>query len=228
MSEIEQAGRRVVPMTGLRGVIARTMSKGWEAPRVALGLDVEMTAAIAKAKQLTGELGAKISVTHLILAALARTLRSHPRLNAIVGAQGVEEFSAVNIAVAVNTADGLVAPVIRDTHEKSVGELAAALANLAERARAGGLPPSAYQKGTFTLSNLGASGIDWVTPVINPPQVAILGVGRTRDAVVVRAGTPAVAQVATLTLVFDHRAIDGYPAGLFLRDLGADLAGTGA
>jgi pyruvate dehydrogenase E2 component (dihydrolipoamide acetyltransferase) len=224
MSEAEQpADRRIVPMTGLRGMIARAMSQGWEAPRVALGLDVDIGPASAKAKELTQQLGTRISVTHLILAALARTLPQHPRLNALVTARGIEEVHAVNLAVAVNTPEGLVAPVIRDAQAKSIGSLATELADLAERARAGKLPPSAYQKGTFTLSNLGASGIDWLTPVINPPQVAILGVGRTREAVVVRAGAPAVALVATLTLVFDHRAIDGYPAGVFLRDLGADI-----
>ena len=216
--------RRIVPLTGLRGVIARTMSQGWEAPRVALGLDVDLGAAMARAKQLGVELGVKVSVTHLILASLARTLRQHPRLNAVVTPRGIEEVHAVNLAVAVNTPDGLVAPVLREAQTKSVAALVTELADLAERARAGRLPPAAYQKGTFTLSNLGASGIDWFTPVLNPPQVAILGVGRTREAIVVRGGAPAVAQMATLTLVFDHRAIDGYPAGLFLRDLGADLA----
>lgn len=225
MSDIEQpTDRRIVPMTGLRGIIARTMSQGWEAPRVALGLDVDIGAATAKAKELTQQLGTKVSVTHLILAALARTLPQHPRLNALVTPRGIEEVNAVNLAVAVNTPDGLVAPVIRDAQTKPIASLASELADLAERARAGRLPPSGYQKGTFTLSNLGASGIDWLTPVLNPPQVAILGAGRTREAVVVRNGSPAVAQVVTLTLVFDHRAIDGYPAGVFLRDLGADIA----
>jgi pyruvate/2-oxoglutarate dehydrogenase complex dihydrolipoamide acyltransferase (E2) component len=218
------ADRRIVPMTGLRGMIARTMSQGWDAPRVALGLDVDMGAPIARARELTDRLGARISVTHLILAALGRTLPKHPRLNALVTARGIEEVHGVHIAVAVNTTNGLVAPVVRDVQTKTVAALASELADLAERARTGMLPPAAYQKGTFTLSNLGASGIDWLTPVINPPQVAILGVGRTREAVVVRAGALAVAQVATVTLVFDHRAVDGYPAGLFLRDLGIEIA----
>ena len=225
MSQVEQpSDRHIVPMSGLRGVIAKAMATGWQAPRVALGLEVGMDAPIARARALTAELGAKISLTPLILAALARTLTQHPRLNALVTARGIEEVHAVNLAVAVDTPAGLVAPVIRDAQAKSVGALARELTDMAERARAGTLPPSGYQKGTFTLSNLGAAGIDWLTPVINPPQVAILGVGRTREAVIVRDGAPAVARVATLTLVFDHRAIDGFPAGLFLRDLGAEIA----
>jgi pyruvate dehydrogenase E2 component (dihydrolipoamide acetyltransferase) len=144
-------------------------------------------------------------------------------MNALMTDKGIEEVHAVNLALAVNTAMGLVTPVIRDAEQKSVAELAAEMGDLAERARNGKLPPAAYQKGTFTLSNLGAAGIDWVTPILNPPQVGILGVGRTRDAVIARDGVPVVAPMATLTLVFDHRAIDGFPAGLFLKDLGACL-----
>lgn len=215
------ADRRIVPLTGLRGMISKVMTQGWGAPRVALGLDVAMGPALARAHVLSAELGVKVSPTHLLLAALARTLQRHPRLNALVTERGIEEVHAINLAVAVHTDGGLVAPVIRDAQAKDITTLVRELADLAERARKGTLPPSAYQRGTFTLSSLATAGIDWMTPVINPPQVAILGVGRTREAVVVREGAPAVAQVATLTLVFDHRAVDGTPAALFLRDLGA-------
>jgi pyruvate dehydrogenase E2 component (dihydrolipoamide acetyltransferase) len=215
--------RTIVPVTGLRGIIARSMSQSWQAPRVALGLELEMGPLLAKAQALSAAEGVKITPTVLLLAALAQTLKAHPRLNALLTDKGIEEVQAVNLTVAVHTEKGLLTPVIRDAGQKSVVQLAAELGELASRARDGKLPPAAYQKGTFTLSNLAAAGIDWVTPIINAPQVGILGVGRTRDAVVVRDGTPAVAQVATLTLVFDHRAVDGYPASLFLRDLGACL-----
>jgi pyruvate/2-oxoglutarate dehydrogenase complex dihydrolipoamide acyltransferase (E2) component len=215
--------RRIVPLTGLRGMIARAMTQAWAVPRVALGLDVDMGPLLACAKRLTEQSGSKVTPTPLLLTALARTLKVHPRLNALLTDKGIEEVHAVNLAVAVNTDKGLVTPVIRDAEQKSVSELATELADLAQRARDGKLPPSAYQKGTFTLSSLAAAGIDWVTPILNPPQVAILGVGRTRDAVIVRDGMPVVAQMATFNLVFDHRAVDGYPASLFLRDLGACL-----
>jgi pyruvate dehydrogenase E2 component (dihydrolipoamide acetyltransferase) len=215
--------RKIVGVTGLRGIIARTMTQAWQAPRVALGLDIEMAPLLARAKAMTAQGGPKITATPLFLAALARTLKAHPRMNALMTDKGIEEVHAVNLALAVNTSMGLVTPVIRDAEQKSVAELAAEMGDLAERARNGKLPPAAYQKGTFTLSNLGAAGIDWVTPILNPPQVGILGVGRTRDAVIARDGMPVVAQMATLTLVFDHQAIDGFPAGLFLKDLGACL-----
>jgi pyruvate/2-oxoglutarate dehydrogenase complex dihydrolipoamide acyltransferase (E2) component len=215
--------RRIVGLTGLRGMIARAMTQAWTAPRVALGLDVEMGPLLARARQMTEQSGSKVTATPLLLAAIARTLRAHPRLNALLTDKGIEEIHAINLAVAVNTDKGLVTPVIRDADRKSITELAASLADLAQRARDGKLPPSAYQQGTFTLSNLSAAGIDWVTPILNPPQVGILGVGRTRDAVIARDGVPVVAQMATFNLVFDHRAIDGYPASLFLRDLSACL-----
>lgn len=216
--------RTLVSMTGLRGIISRSMTQAWQAPRVAMSLDLEMDGVLARAKALSDREGSKITSTVLFLVALARTLKLHPRLNALLVDKSIEEVHAVNLSVAVHTNKGLLTPVIRDAEQKSIGQLAAELNDLASRARAGKLPPSAFQKGTFTLSNLASGGIDWVTPILNPPQVGILGVGRTRQAVVVRDGAPAVAQVATLTLVFDHRAVDGYPASLFLRDLTACLA----
>ncbi|HMO44438.1 MAG TPA: 2-oxo acid dehydrogenase subunit E2 [Rubrivivax sp.] len=216
--------RRIVPLAGLRGIIARAMTRAWEAPRVALGLEVEVDALLARCRALSEASGVKVTPTAGVLAALARTLPTHPRLNALLTDQGIEEVHAVHIAVAVDTPAGLMTPVVRDAEKKTPAAIAAELADLAHRARTGKLPPSAYQRGTFTFSNLGAAGIDWVTPVLNPPQVAILGMGRTREAMVVRDGVPTVARVATITLVFDHRAADGMPASQFLRDLGTCIA----
>ncbi|WP_218173918.1 2-oxo acid dehydrogenase subunit E2 [Pseudomonas yamanorum] len=213
--------RRVLPLKGLRGVIARAMSRAWEAPRVAVGVEVEVDALIARAKLLTEQSGIKVTPTALILSALARTLPRHARMNALLTDQGIEEVQGVHLAVAVDTPAGLMTPIIRDAQTKNAAQIAAELTTLAARARDGKLPPSSYQRGTFTFSNLGAAGIDWVTPVLNAPQVGILGMGRARDAVVVRSGKVAVARVSTLTLVFDHRAIDGMPASLFLRELAA-------
>ncbi|MDA7088617.1 2-oxo acid dehydrogenase subunit E2 [Pseudomonas sp. SA3-5] len=224
MSEQAQApDRTLVPLTGLRGIISRSMTQAWQAPRVALGLDVPMDALLARAKAISAERGVKVTPTALMLQALALTLKEHPRLNALLTDKGIEEIHAVNLAVAVHTDKGLVTPVIRDAGTKDAVQLAEELGQMATAARTGKLAPAAYQKGTFTLSNLATAGIDWVTPILNPPQVGILGVGQTREAVVVRDGVPAVAKVATLNLVFDHRAVDGYPASLFLRDLGARL-----
>lgn len=217
------ADRKIFKMNGLRGMISKVMTTGWSAPRVALGLDIDMTNALAQAKVLTQSLGIKITPTHIVLKTIAATLANYPRLNALVTERGIEEVFAINLAVAVHSDGGLIAPVICNVQDKSMTELANELADTAEKGRQGKLPPSAFQRGTFTLSNLATAGIDWVTPVLNPPQVAIMGMGRTRDAVVAVDGVPTVRKMATFSLIFDHRAVDGTPASYFLRDFGAAL-----
>ena len=209
-----------MPFSGLRGTIARNLSLAWQAPRVAAGVDVDMSAALAHLAALRRSAGdIRLTLTPLFIRAAALALRAHPRLNALVTEQGVEQITAIHIALAVSLEDGLLTPVIRDADTKSVAALAAEAAHLAAAARAGTLPPGALQGGTFTVSNLGATGIDWFTPVLNPPQVAILGVARVVERPVVRGGQLAVAPCTTLSLVFDHRAIDGDPAARFLATL---------
>lgn len=215
-----------IPLSGLRGIIARNMTAAWQTvPRVAAGLEVDVTAGLATRKALQERLGPEphVSLTHLILRAVALTLREHPRLNARVVEGAVEVVADVNLGLAVNLEDGLVVPVLRHADRKSVVELAAEARRLAEAAREGRLPPSALQGGTFTVTNLGATGIDWFTPIIHQPQVAILGVGRVAERAVVRDGRVVVAPTMTLTLVYDHRGVDGYPASLFLAAVGDHL-----
>ncbi len=131
----------------------------------------------------------------------------------------VELASEVNLGLAVSLDEGVIVPVIRDADRKSMAELAAEARDLAAAARAGSLEGSALRDGTFTVSTLGATGIDWFTPILNAPQVAILGVGRVTDRVIARDGAAVVAPAMTLTLVFDHRAVDGHPAAQFLAAL---------
>jgi pyruvate dehydrogenase E2 component (dihydrolipoamide acetyltransferase) len=122
----------------------------------------------------------------------------------------------VNLGVAVNAPQGLVVPVVQQADAKDLAALETEVATLAEGARSGKLPASAYQRGTFTVSTIGATGVDWFTPVLNPPQIAILGIGRVAKRAVVVDEAIVARPMMTLTLVFDHRALDGYPAGLFL------------
>lgn len=216
---VEPAPLRI-PLKGLRGSIARNMSAGWQAPRVAMAIDVDMTRCQALRKTLQAEAGAeKITATPILLRALALNLTAHPRLNALMREDGIEPMANINLGVAVSLDEGLAVPVIRDADKKSVIELAAETRELATAARAGKLAPKAYQGGTFTVSNLGMTGIDWFTPILNPPQVGIVGISSVSDRAVVRAGTLAIAPMTTLTLVFDHRAVDGYPGARFLADL---------
>jgi pyruvate/2-oxoglutarate dehydrogenase complex dihydrolipoamide acyltransferase (E2) component len=223
----EAAVTERMPLSGLRGIIARNMTLAWQTvPRVAAGLEVDVTAGLATRNSLQERLGPEphISLTHLILRAVALTLREHPRLNARVIEGAVEVLGDINLGLAVNLADGLVVPVLRHADRKSVVELAAEARRLAEAAREGRLPAAALQGGTFTVTNLGATGIDWFTPIVHQPEVAILGVGRVAERAVVRDGRVVVAPTMTLTLVYDHRGVDGYPASLFLAAVGDRLA----
>lgn len=211
----------LIPLKGLRGSIARNMTAGWQAPRVAMGVDVDMSHCLALRVALQAQLGPtpRLTVTPIVLRAVALTLREHPRMNALMREGGIEPVTNVNIALAVSLDEGLTAPVIRDADTKSIRELADESRELALAARAGKLPPKAYQGGTFTVSNLGMTGINWFTPILNPPQVGILGMARVVETPVVRGGQIVIMPITILTLVFDHRAVDGYPAALFLDGL---------
>jgi pyruvate dehydrogenase E2 component (dihydrolipoamide acetyltransferase) len=214
----------VVPLKGIRGVIARSLTAAWQAPRVAQGLDADVSAVLARVQAERASTGRKVSITHAVLRAAALTLREHPAVNGTVSDQAVEHWTDVNLGVAVNTPVGVVVPVLMQADALDLGELETRVGALADGARAGKLPASAYQRGTFTVSTLGATGIDWFTPVLNPPQIAILGVGRVAERAVVISGQVVARPMMTLTLVFDHRALDGHPAGLFLSALAQRLA----
>lgn len=222
MTEIPVASEQtIIPFKGLRGSIARNMTAGWQAPRVALGIEVDMTRCIelqATLQQAAGP-GTRMSITPIVLRAVALSLRAHPYMNALVRENGIERMPSINIGLAVSLEDGLVVPVIRDADNKSVRAIADESSQFALAARAGTLSLKAYQSGTFTVTNLGMAGVEWFTPILNPPQVGILGLSRVGEKPVIRDGTVTIASMTTLTLVFDHRAVDGYPAAVFLNDL---------
>jgi pyruvate dehydrogenase E2 component (dihydrolipoamide acetyltransferase) len=133
--------------------------------------------------------------------------------------QDVICWQQVNVGVAVALERGLVVPVIRDAHQKPLQAISQELADLAERARANRLTVDDLQGGTFTITNLGQMEVDGFTPIVNPPQCAILGVGRIAKKPAVFEDQLAVRQMVTLSLSFDHRIVDGVPAGAFLRDV---------
>ena len=207
----------VIPLKGMRGAIARNMTLGWQAPRVAMTVEVDMSTCLSQ----------QIGVTPQVLSAVAGALRDHPALNAWLTPDGIAPQSVVNLGMAVALAEGLAVPVIRNAAARSLTDMAQQFRELAAAARQQTLPPKAYQGGSFTVTNLGATGIDWFTPILNPPQVGILGIGRTLDTPVVRDGQIVIAPMMSMTLVFDHRAVDGQPAALFLADLRKRLE-TGA
>jgi pyruvate dehydrogenase E2 component (dihydrolipoamide acetyltransferase) len=170
--------------------------------------------------------------TDIVACVAATVLKQHP----LLAARWRDEETLIvpaddrfDIGVAVDTPDGLLVPVIRDVGRLSPAEIAARSRDLADRARAGELALSEMQGGMFTITNLGAFGIDAFTPVINYPEVAILGLGAIRrEAVVQPDGTLAARDRITLSLTFDHRALDGAPAAAFLRDLRTALENPAA
>jgi pyruvate/2-oxoglutarate dehydrogenase complex dihydrolipoamide acyltransferase (E2) component len=221
------AARNTIALAGMRAAIARNMEAGWRIPRVAQSIEVDVSAVERlRAAWPAGQDTPRPSLTAYVLRAVALTLRDHPRLNARMLDKEIELMPEINLGLAVSLDEGLMVPVLRQADGKSVAELAGEARTLAAGARAGTLGAGAYQRGTFTVTNLGTTGIDSFTPIINAPQVAILGMTRVAVRAVVRDGAVVAAPMMGLHLVFDHRAVDGYPAALFLTDLQRRLETT--
>jgi pyruvate dehydrogenase E2 component (dihydrolipoamide acetyltransferase) len=211
------------PLAGMRKVIAGRLAAIYQAaPHVPLRVEVDMAAAAEFRRQLQPEAekaGARLTYTDLIARALAQALAAEPEMNATLEGDVVRQYAEVNLGVAVALEEGLTVPVLRRAQQLSLFELSAALRDLAAQARAGRLPPDAYSGGTFTLTNLGQYGVDSFDPILNPPQIGILGTGRIAERLVARDGVPAVRPTMVLTVTFDHRAVDGVPAARLLAAL---------
>ncbi len=226
--EAKQAISESIPLTGVRKVIFDRMGQSWrEAARVTLFADADMTEMVrlrgAKGAEWERRFGIKVSYSDLIHMAVARALREEPRINCRLDGQAVRVRKEVNLSVAVDLGEGLVVVVIKDADRKSLGDLAKAARDLAERARAGKLSPDDMADGTFTVTNLGGLGVEAFTPIINLPQAGILGIGKIMEKPVVLGGGIHVRSMLTLSLVFDHRLLDGAPAAKFLAKVKALL-----
>jgi pyruvate dehydrogenase E2 component (dihydrolipoamide acetyltransferase) len=215
---------RTIPLTGIRGRVAERMFESWNTiPRVTEVMQVDMSVTVAFRDAMMGQweqqYGVRISLNDMITKAVATALPRHPRLNATLVNQEVRLHEGVNIGVAVNLDEGLIVPVIFNADQKDLGQIARESRQLAERARAGRLQLPEISDGTFTITNLGTTGVDLFTPIINPPQVAILGVGMVQRRPVAVGDALAIRPSVYLSLVFDHRALDGVPAANFLQEL---------
>jgi pyruvate dehydrogenase E2 component (dihydrolipoamide acetyltransferase) len=168
--------------------------------------------------------GQQVGITALVAHAAVQALADHPGLNGHVSEEELLLFPEVHLGVAVDTFTGLVVPVVRDAQTLDAQAIGARIAELAERARAGGLTPEDVLDATFTVSSLGGFGVEAFTPIINPPQIAVLGIGTIRTTPAIRDGRLVEASVIHLSLTFDHAAVDGAPAARFLADLAARLA----
>ncbi len=220
---------QTIPLSGIRGRVAERMFQSCNTiPRVTEVMHVDMSATVAFREAMMGQweqqFGLRISLNDMITKAVAVALSRYPRLNATLVEQEVRVHDQINIGVAVNLDEGLIVPVVRRVDQKDLGQIARESRELAEKARAGRLQLDDLSDGTFTITNLGTTGIDLFTPIINPPQVAILGVGMVQRRPVAVGDALAIRPSAYLCLVFDHRALDGVPAAYFLQALQQLLA----
>jgi pyruvate/2-oxoglutarate dehydrogenase complex dihydrolipoamide acyltransferase (E2) component len=216
---------QVIPLTGMRGVIATRMHASLqEMAQLTLGTEATMDAAMALRAQLKEQWQQAPTITDLVVRAAALALREHPRLNASVHDNAIHVQPEINVGLAVALEEGLMVPVLKRADQLPLSAMAAETRRLAQAARTGKLTLPELEGGTFTVSTLGSFGIDFFTPVISQGQVAILGVGRLRDSVRWEESTPVKTQVLTLSITFDHRAVDGAPAAEYLRSVVSRLA----
>lgn len=209
-----------VPLDGVRNAIARRLHAAHVASvPVTLTREVDATQLLGLREKVLAALSAeqpRPSITDFLALIAARVLPHHAPLNGIFDGERLHLSDEVHMALAVETARGLLAPVIRSCQRLGLLEIAAERTRLAGAARAGRLAAAAAEGGTFTLTNLGPLRVDAFTPIINPPQIAILGVGRARAVPAVVEGRIEVRQAMVLSLTFDHRVVDGAPAARFL------------
>ena len=213
------------PLSQLRQVIARRMWENWNAiPHVTQFDDADFTRLNELRKKYAPayeKMGAKLTLTPFVLKALAETLKKHPIFNSSLdeAAPAIVYKEYFHIGIAVDTEQGLIVPVIRDADKKSVLELAKELEQLAQKARERKVTAEELKGGTFTITNQGAIGSAHFTPIINKPEVAILGLGRGAMKPVARDGKVEVRLLTPLGLSYDHRVIDGGAAARFVVDL---------
>ena len=216
-----------VPFTGIRKVIAKSMTASLQSmAQLTQHFSFNASAIQGYRKLVKGiEEYSGITLGDIVLYAVSRTLLDHPDLNAnMVDESTLRRFKHVNLGVAVDTPRGLMVPTIFNADQKSLLEISKEVKSLAEQARSGAISPDLLSGGTFTVTNLGSTGVEMFTPVINPPQTGILGVcGITQRVKTGKDGELAVYPAMGLSLSFDHRAVDGAPAARFMQALCKNL-----
>jgi pyruvate dehydrogenase E2 component (dihydrolipoamide acetyltransferase) len=222
-SPVLEGGRTVsglLPLSPMRRIVGERMTQSKQsAPHFYISMDIDMTAIVSKRSKWkeSGE-RALPSINDFILSACAHTLKDFPILNARFSDDGIELVPGINIGMAVALEEGLVVPVIRNADRLSLYDLAQQSRQLSEKAQSKKLLPVDYEGGTFTISNLGMLGVDHFIAIINPPQCAILAVGRVAPRAVADEVGIAVRSMMTATLSADHRLVDGAIGARFLSD----------
>ena len=210
----------LVPLDGMRKTIARRLTDSFrDVPHFPLNMDLEIDRLLDARARINTALESrkvKVSVNDLIIKAVAAALKVVPEANASFTPEGIALHHHADIAVAVAVDGGLITPIIRNAEDRSLADIATAMKDLAERARARKLKPDEFQGGTFSISNLGMFGIKSFASIINEPQGCILSVGAGERRPVVRGDAIVAATVMSVTLTCDHRVVDGAIGAKFL------------
>ncbi|MEV8515987.1 dihydrolipoamide acetyltransferase family protein [Dactylosporangium sp. NPDC051484] len=228
-SKSERGRDRVEPLRGVRRQIARSMTEAWQTvPHITEFREIDATELVVAHRTLRASApaeGPKFTFLPLLAMACVRALRSHPVLNASIDCQEntITYHARVNLGIATASSGGLVVPVLQDADLLDVFEISAGVAQLADAVRDHRVRLDQLGGGTFTISNFGSYGTWLGTPIIKPPEVAIAGFGRIRDAVVAVDGRPEVRPTLPIAVSADHRLIDGNVLGAFVNDLAAAL-----
>lgn len=204
--------KETIPLTGFRKISAERVSTSFKtAPHSTVMMEADVSDATVLHEKL------QVSYTTILVKAVAKALTEHAILNSTLEKDQIKIFEDVNVGVAVATESGLVVPVIHDSDKKSLKEIDIAIKGLTEKAKLGKLAKKEVTGGTFTITNLGMYGVEFFTPIINPPEAAILGVGKITEKPAVTDGEIKTKSVMILSLSYDHRIVDGAPAAEFLR-----------
>ncbi len=204
--------KEILPLTGFKKISAERIATSFRtAPHSTLMMEVD----ISKASELRNKL--QVSYTTIIVKAAAKALKEHSLINSTLEDNKIRIFEDINIGVAVAAPQGLIVPVIHNADQKSLKEINTAINELAQKARQGKLTKEDLSGGTFTITNLGMYNVIFFTPIINPPEAAILGVGKITQKLTIINGKMETKPSMILSLSYDHRIVDGAPAAQFLH-----------
>ena len=217
----------VLPMAGIRKIIADNMLASLQgAAQLTCFVEVDVTETVALREAYLARNRKnpdyRLSYNDIIAYAVCRALKQHPIMNSTLQEDGIHVHEHVNLGVAVSLPDGLIVPNVKDADTFGLEALKAKVRDVSGRARKGGLTMDEISGGTFTISNVSMLGVDGFTPILNPPETGILGVGRVVEKPAVFQGAVCARQMMTLSLTFNHMVTDGGPAMTFLRAL-ADM-----
>jgi pyruvate dehydrogenase E2 component (dihydrolipoamide acetyltransferase) len=220
--------KQVVPLAGPRKIIAERMAySASTAPQITISLRVDMTEAIRLRERvmepLKAQTGQRLSFTAILARAVASVLPRHPYLNASLSDGSIIQWEDIHLGIATSVEENLIVPVIREAQSRNLGQIMTSLADLTERARSRRLKPGEMMGSTFTISNLGMFGVESFTAIINPPESAIMAVGKMVDTPVKTAEGFEFRPMIQLTVSADHRVIDGAGVARFLADLKSTL-----